>query len=240
MTVVVTGATEGIGRGVVDVLAARGVAVAALARGAASVDWPDGVRGYACDVASPDSVADVAAAVVSDFGSVDGLVNSAGLLRMALPSSPGGEGELDDQWRVNFHGTVSMCRALLPALRAARGTIVNVSSSTVFRPIARMAAYGATKAAVEAYSQGLALEVAADGVRVHVVRPGLVRSNIHYANGSSEAAYEAFLAEAVARIPLGRVGEPLDVAGPIAFLLSDGARWMTGSVLTVDGGRSLA
>jgi NAD(P)-dependent dehydrogenase (short-subunit alcohol dehydrogenase family) len=237
---VVTGATEGIGRGIVDLLAARGHRVAAVARGAGSATWgSDAVRGYACDVSDPESVTAAAAAIVEAEGRVDGLVNCAGVLRMGLPSDMADDGADDDLWRVNFHGTVSMCRALLPALRASAGTIVNISSSTVARPLLRTTAYGATKAAVEAYSQGLAAEVAPEGVRVHVLRPGLVRSNIHYANGATKAAYQAFLRDALNRIPLGRVGEPADIAGPVAFLLSDDARWMTGSVITVDGGRSL-
>ncbi|HZQ29020.1 MAG TPA: SDR family oxidoreductase [Acidimicrobiales bacterium] len=239
---VVTGATEGIGRGIVELLAARGHRVAAMARGAASAGWDaiaDTVRGYACDVGDRQSIAAAVEAIVAAEGRVDGLVNCAGVLRTGTPSTDDDPAASDEQWRINFHGTVAMCRALLPALRASRGTIVNISSSTVARPVARMTSYAATKSAVEVYSQGLAAEVARDGVRVHVLRPGLVRSNIHYANGSTVEAYETFLREAVGRIPLGRVGEPADIAGPVAFLLSDDARWMTGSILTVDGGRSL-
>lgn len=236
--VVVTGATSGIGRSVVSALQAKGAKVAALSRSASSGAWGGpGVTGYGCDVTDAGQVRQVVKQVEADFGRIDGLVNSAGVLYEAAI----GEGDASrqrEQFAVNVGGLMAVSEACLGPLRRTAGAIVNISSVVVERPRAGLGIYAATKGAIEAYSRAMALELGASGIRVNVVRPGTVRSNMRLAGGMSEDEDRRVLQRAAARLPLGRAGDPEDVAGAVVFLLSDQARWITGAVLAIDGGRS--
>jgi NAD(P)-dependent dehydrogenase (short-subunit alcohol dehydrogenase family) len=109
----------------------------------------------------------------------------------------------------------------------------------VRRPIAGTAVYAATKAGVEGFSRALAFEVGEDGVRVNVVSPALVRSNIWVTAGMPQDAYDRLLAQRGVEYPLGRAGEPADVAEIVRFLISPQASWITGTVIPVDGGSAL-
>ena len=129
--------------------------------------------------------------------------------------------------------------SVLPLLKRNGGSIVNFSSTIVRSPIAGTSVYAATKAGVEGFSRALAFEVGPDGVRVNVVAPSMVRTNIWIAAGMSAETYERTLAKGGAEYPLGRAGEPEDVAGIVRFLVAPEASWITGTVLPVDGGRTL-
>jgi 3-oxoacyl-[acyl-carrier protein] reductase len=241
--VVVTGATSGIGRAVCELLATQGYRVAALARGAeAATERQDGDRGivpYDCDVGTRSHVFETVERIVAGHGRIDGLVNCAGnLVGQTLEEVT--DEATHAQLRVNFFGTLYMCQACLPHLKLSQGAIVNFSSLITTRPVAGAAIYAATKGAVEAFSTVIANELAAAGIRVYVVSPSLVRSAIYTSAGMGADAYEAMLEEWRTRFPLGRVGEPVDVAPLVGFLLSDAARWMTGNRILVDGGRTIA
>jgi NAD(P)-dependent dehydrogenase (short-subunit alcohol dehydrogenase family) len=162
----------------------------------------------------------------------------------------GGIGAIgDEDWQdviaANLLSAVRLDRLLIPGMRARRrGVIVHVSSSTARQPSGQIAHYGAAKAALLNYSKALALELAADGVRVNTVSPGMTMTSavqgaldmIAAAHGTdAETAKQAMIAQ-MGGIPLGRPGDPAEIAELVAFLVSDRASWITGSDFAIDGG----
>jgi len=126
----------------------------------------------------------------------------------------------------------------LPLIAKTKGTVVNVSSVTGTRAFPGVLAYCVSKAALDQLTRCLALELAPEGVRVNAVNPGVVRTGLHRSGGMDEASYADFLERGKATHPLGRVGEPEEVAALIAFLASDRAAWITGETVAIDGGRA--
>jgi len=230
----VTGASRGIGRAVVDALDRDGWAVAGVARDAGRFAGAP-CRPYGCDVADPAAVARLVTRLGEDFGRLDGLVNCAGIMR-AAPFATAARADMAALVDVNLWGVVNVTQACLPLLTAAGGAIVTISSTLSQRPVPGAALYAATKGAVEALTRALALELGEAGVRVNAVQPALVRSDIWTAAGMAPAAYEALLEARARDYPLGRVGEPAEVAELVAYLVSDRASWMTGACLPLDGG----
>lgn len=236
---VVTGGTAGIGMATVVALAREGWRVLACSRHpAAAGEMPDGVEIAACDVTDPASVAALADLVSAHALPLRAVVNSAG---MALPRAPfvdSSEDQMRQMFEINTFGTMRVVRALLP-LMPSGGTVVNLSSTLAARPRPGSAIYAATKGAVERFSTALATEVADQGIRVHVVAPALVRSEIWLRAGMSAESYDELLASRGREFPLGRAGEPEDVADLICYLLSAKAQWLTGNLIQVDGGAML-
>jgi NAD(P)-dependent dehydrogenase (short-subunit alcohol dehydrogenase family) len=237
----VTGGGTGIGRGIAEAFAAAGARVAIAGRRAAvleraAADIGAGTIALPGDVTSAEDRRRVLDGVLAELGALDVLVNCAGAVRV------GALEELDDEsWermlRVNLTAAVALCRAALPHLRARRGSILNVSTGASLQPVPGHAAYGASKAALNYASQVLAMEAAPD-VRVNVVCPGGVDTPLletFVPKGEVPAVLERFRS----MTPMGRVGTPADVAGAALYLASDAASWVTGVVLTVDGGMNL-
>jgi 3-oxoacyl-[acyl-carrier protein] reductase len=245
-TVLVTGGGIGIGRAtavafahagyhvvVADILEREGEAVAASIRA-------DGFSAafQALDVRSTQQVDAVIAAVNAEFGAIDALVLNAGIAqRVPLP-------QLDDaRWEhtldIDLKGMFRVARAALPAMRARRrGAIVGLTSLMGLAwGWTEHVHYSAAKAGVIGLVRGLAAEVAAEGVRVNAVAPGYVRTaqllSAEHSLGPEGAE------QAAARVPLGRIAEPADIADVILFLASDAARYVTGHVLVADGGLSI-
>lgn len=189
----------------------------------------------ACDVSSEEDVSRLAEAVKARWGGLDGLVNNAGIAPMAT---------LDDtdlqMWErifaINTRGPYLTCRHLGPMLKEGRSpSVVSVSSSLAVRAIPGMAAYNASKAALNQLTRSLALEWA-PVVRVNAVMPAVVDTPIHGSRGMDSSQVEQ-----MALIhPLQRIGQPVDVASLIVYLLSDAASWMTGAVVPIDGGMTAA
>ncbi len=238
----VTGASRGIGAAVAVRLARDGYAVAGCsARGGAAADvvmakvTALGVPAHfgRCDVRDAAEVEDFVAAAERALGPVQVAVSNAGITRdnpMVLASAA----DWDDVVATNLTGTWNVCRAVgFRLMKRGGGVIVTMSSIAGVRGNAAQGNYAATKAGVIGLSKSLAKELARYGVRVNVVAPGYVSTDM------TAALPEKLRAEALGRVPLGRLGEPEDVADVVAFLAGDQSRYMTGQVLQVDGGFAL-
>jgi len=245
--VIISGASSGIGLETARILVRGGAEVGLVARkaeplAAAVEELGDAAWARTGNVADPDSVRGLAQEAAKRWGAVDGLVNSAGIAPMA--TLDGTETELwDETFAVNVRGPFLLCRELgeMPfllcrelgeILHEGEGpAVVNVSSTLAVKAIPGMAAYNASKAAVNQLTRSLALEWA-PRVRVNAVMPAVVDTPIHALRGMTSEQVQ----EMGGLHPLGRVGRPTDVAAMIAFLLSDEASWITGSIIPVDGG----
>jgi len=169
---------------------------------------------------------------------LDVLVNAAGILK------PGRIGRhlaraLGRDLNINLRSVFHLMRLAVPHLEPSRGNIVNVSSVTGPRSFPGVLAYCVSKAAVDQLTRVRALELAAKGIRVNAVNPGVVVTGFIAAGGMNDEAYAAFLEHSKTTHPLGRVGEPEEIADLIYFLASDRAGWITGATVSIDGGRAL-
>ncbi len=240
--VVVTGAGSGIGRAAAQAFAAAGADVLAVGRRAAALaGTADGVPAIvplAADLRDDGAAEEVVAAAVSRWGGLDVLVNNAGVFA-AMPLAETVRARIADLVATNVVAPSLLAAAALPELRRRRGAIVNVTSTFGHRPAPGAAHYGASKAALEHLTRSWALELAADGVRVNAVAPGPTESGALAAAGLSAAAISEIERAEAARVPLGRRGDPAEVAAWIVRLADPAAGWVTGQVLAVDGGLAL-
>lgn len=232
-TVVVTGGTSGIGRAVAAGFQGAGARV--VITGTRDRDGYDerfdGLEFRRLVLADPAGAAELAASLEV----CDVLVNNAGTLHRE-PSELTGDG-FSRTVEANLTGTFRVCEAMHPLLSAAGGaSIVNVGSMLALFGSPRVPAYAATKGAVISLTRSLAHAWAPDGIRVNVVVPGWIDTPLMAAHVRDAERS----AQILARTPLGRWGTPDDVVGPVMFLASDAARFVTGSTLTVDGGYSSA
>jgi NAD(P)-dependent dehydrogenase (short-subunit alcohol dehydrogenase family) len=241
----VTGASSGIGRATALKFAASGARVALVGRDAAALEAVAGecarLGGEAFAVAADvTNEADAGRAVketVERFGGLDVLVNAAGgLLSGTLEQTT--LAAWDAMMNVNVRAVFHLMQLAIPHLEQSGGNIVNVSSVTGLRAFPGVLAYCVSKAGVDQLTRCAALELAARGVRVNAVNPGVVRTQVHRRGGMSEEAYAAFLEHSRTTHPLGRVGEPEEVAELILFLASERAAWITGATYSIDGGRA--
>lgn len=243
---VVTGGARGIGAAIGDALAANGWAVAVWdldesAASAAAQGLADrhgvSARGFGVDVSKLDQVQAAVGAVGSSLGPVSGLVNNAGI-DVIKPFVDSTEDEWDRIIAVNLKGTISCCRAVLdPMIAANGGRIVSIASDAGRVGSSGEAVYSATKGGVISFTKTLAREVARYGITVNCVCPGPTETALL----GQVAAYSEKLYAGLARaIPLGRTAQPTDIAPAVAFLLGDGAGYITGQTLSVSGGLTMA
>src|SRR6266511_1035762 len=244
-TVVVTGATSGIGRATALRFARDGASILAIGRKAdalADLAHHVGLAGGHCvplevDVTSADAPSTVAARAAASFGRVTTLVNAAGIIATGTIENTG-DAAWDEMLDVNLRAPFRLMSALVPMLISSRGSIVNVSSVTGLRAFPGVLAYCVSKAGVDQLTRCAALELAAKGVRVNAVNPGVVVTEIHKRGGMTEEQYDAFLEHSKTTHPLGRVGQASEIAELIVFLASDRASWITGATYSIDGGRA--
>jgi NAD(P)-dependent dehydrogenase (short-subunit alcohol dehydrogenase family) len=244
--VVVTGASSGIGRATAARFGRDGAGVLAVGRKAPALEEVahevERAGGrcvpYEADVTAAEAPDAIVAYAVRAFGGLTTLVNAAGIIAFGTV-----EDTADDAWDemidVNLRVPFRLMRAATPALVASRGSVVNVSSVTGLRAFPGVLAYCVSKAGVDQLTRCAALELAPQGVRVNAVNPGVVVTNLHRRGGVGEESYAEFLEHSKQTHPIGRPGQPEEIAELIAFLASERAGWITGETISIDGGRHL-
>lgn len=239
----VTGGSRGIGRGIVLALAKEGAKVAFVYKGSeeaasklvAEIGQAGGtVQAVQGDVAQPDTAARIVEKVLSEWGRIDILVNNAGIIRDGLfvRMEPA---DWDAVLATNLGGTYRFCRAVAAqmALKQRSGRIINVSSVAADHVNAGQCNYAASKGAVNSFTRSLAVELAGRNVTVNAVAPGFIETEM------TEAVRNKAGDIIKKMIPVKRLGKPEDIAAVVVFLASPASAYVTGQVITVDGGLSL-
>ena len=240
----VTGASSGIGRETARLLGKAGAGVVATGRNDKALEE------LASGFSDADGVIHVLAGDLTDrlfrqqliddvqekLGGLDALVNAAGIIASANWDTTSLE-DWDLMMDINLRSLFALTKLAIPMLKDSKGSMVNVSSVTGTRAFPGVLAYCVSKAGVDQFTRCLAMELAPDGVRVNAVNPGVTVTNLHRAGGMDEEQYANFLEHSKTTHPLGRVGEPEEVADLIAFLVSSRSGWITGETVSIDGGR---
>lgn len=243
--VIVTGASSGIGRATAERFLGEGANVALVGRRRSALEEvvsrsaPGGSAFViVADLSSERESEHCIAQATELMGGLDVLVNAAGILKTGRIEDTTLDG-WDEMMNINLRSIFHLMKLAVPHLERFGGNIVNVSSVTGPRSFPGVLAYCVSKAALDQLTRCAALELAAKGIRVNAVNPGVVVTELHRSGGMNEEAYAAFLEHSKTTHPLGRVGRPEEIADLICFLASDRASWITGATVGIDGGRAL-
>jgi NAD(P)-dependent dehydrogenase (short-subunit alcohol dehydrogenase family) len=236
----VTGAGHGNGAAIARGLAAAGAEVIVTdidkdaARTIADSIVAEGgkARGFMLDVTDEESCGKLARDVSLLVGPIRILVNNAGIFLRGNLVAPDGRDRWDRTMAVNVQGPFNVTMAFIDQLKLTKGTIVNIASINSYVAQAGSGAYPVSKGALAQFTRALASELAADGVRVNALAPGIIATAMTEPTRADPKRLEGFLAH----VPMKRVGEPEELAGPVVFLCSDAASYITGAILPVDGG----
>jgi 3-oxoacyl-[acyl-carrier protein] reductase len=236
---VITGAGRGIGHAIAVRLASEGARVASVSRTEANAQKTaeeinasraDGAKAYAVDVADHTAVQKIGVQILEEFGRVDILVNNAGVTRDGLSMRMSVE-DWDTVLNTNLKGAFNFTQALMrPMIKQRSGRIINISSVIGLIGNAGQANYSASKAGLIGLTKSLARELASRGITVNAVAPGLIETDM--TGVLSDEIRQSILQ----KIPLGKLGQPDDIAAAVAYLASAEANYITGQVLAVDGG----
>jgi len=240
----VTGAGGGVGRAISKRLASEGCKVTLIGRSrdkltkvASEIGDKKNVLTVATDITKEAEVLSAIEQTISSFDRIDILVNNAGMITDPAPFHETSEDQWNELIDTNLIGTFRMTKAAIPVMmKTGGGNIVNVSSVLGIRSIPKvpLTVYGVTKAGVIMFTKSIAVEYGQYGIRCNCVCPSTIRSSIIEPYLQDENAKKVL----ESTFPLRRIGEPEDIAGAVAYLSSDDARWITGSVIMVDGGVS--
>ena len=238
----ITGGAVGIGAGIAQGFVEEGAAVVVFdidGEGARSMAQILGRNGRALaipgDVSNEDDVRSAIDRTIAEFGALDVLVNNAGI-DLASPLVELTPANWDRQLAVNLKGAFLFCKYAIPHMRGRGGAIVNISSVRAFVSYAGDVAYDVSKAGLIALTRAAALDYGRDGIRVNAVCPGDTMTQMERADAERRGwSWEHYL-EVAAERPLGRMGEPEEVAALVLFLASDEASFITGTAIPVDGG----
>jgi NAD(P)-dependent dehydrogenase (short-subunit alcohol dehydrogenase family) len=242
--VIVTGASSGIGRAAAFKFASEGASVALVARSGdklaevvEAIEGDGGVaKAIAADVTQEAEVERVVRETVEAFGGIDVVVNAAGVIATGTIETTDLK-SWDYMMNVNSRAPFYLIQCAMPYLVERKGNVVSVSSVNGIRSFAGVLAYCVSKAALDQLTRCAALEMASKGVRINAVNPGVTVTQLHRSGGMDDEAYAAFLEHSKTTHPLGRVGQPEEVADLIYFLASPRAGWITGGTYLIDGGR---
>jgi acetoacetyl-CoA reductase len=235
---VITGGLQGIGQAIAATLHAKGYKAVIADRAVTSHDpllGPDGLWRVHCDVARPEGVGAAFDAIERDCGPVDILVNNAGITRDVMIHKM----EAAQHWQpvidVNLSGVYATCRRAVPGMRERGfGRIVNISSMNGLRGQFGQANYSAAKAGMIAFTKSIAQELAAKGVTANCIAPGFIETPM------TQAMKPEVLETEKKKIPVGRLGQPFDIARAVLFLVDDAADFITGETLSVNGGQLMS
>jgi len=242
MNVVITGAARGIGRVIALLFAEYGANVAFTIRkiddNSKSLEkelqvFGGKVRAYVSDASDYEAAQNTAAEIVKDFGSIDALINNAGITRDNLLMRMN-EKDWDDIMNINLKSVFNWTKAVMrPMMKARKGSIINMSSVVGTGGNAGQANYAASKAGIIGFTKSIAKELGSRNIRCNAIAPGFIETEM------TKELPEKVIEEWLAKIPLKRTGKPEDVANACLFLASDLSSYITGQVLTVDGGMTI-
>ena len=238
--VLVTGAGQGNGKAIALGVASAGAQVVAtdIRQDTVSATVEEicaaggKATGYVLDVTDAEACANLAEVVERDVGDATVIVNNAGIIIRETIDSPNAHANWRHVMDVNVNGVFNVTHAWLPALRRTKGSIINIASIASFVGVGSTLGYSPSKGAVKLMTQALARDLAADGIRVNALAPGVIATPMTASTREDESRLAGFMM----LTPSGRVGEPEELVGPVLFLASPMASYVNGAILPVDGG----